>query len=140
MKVGFLFVLSCTGIFFGCTNPCRTLEDTICADLGSDCETFRNDKGVYGSVMPDTAYYRKAEKAQCEMMLAEQNYNAYTLPSVKYRIALRKTPGLPAPNLPDPVPTDGYYSGFSSQFLYFLPILVIIGIFLYTRKFRRPGA
>ncbi len=134
----FSIVSAC--ILGGCANPCEELRDRVCADLGQDCAVFTNDTSIYKSVMPTSRYIRKSELGQCEMFLSDTNYRTYTLPSVKYRIALKRDPNTPVLNLPSPVPVDGFFSGFSSWFLYLLGPAAVAFIFFYTRKsMKRPS-
>jgi hypothetical protein len=124
--MGRALVLSLALATSGCGllyDPCSDLDDRLCADLGADCEVFRGRSSIHESVVPRRR--RQAERAQCEMLGADENYRSYTLPYVRHQIAVTRDPSTPAPQLPTPRPVDGLASGFSSWFLCCLPVVVI---------------
>lgn len=117
------------------SDPCGDLEERLCADLGPDCATFRGEASIRGSVVPERR--RRAERAQCEMFVADENYATYTLPYVQHQIRARRDPTARMPALPRPQPVDGLASGVSSYFFYCLPFLVVPGIFFFSWRARK---
>lgn len=124
--------LSGCGLLF---DPCGDLEERLCADLGPDCATFRSEASIHDSVVPRLR--RRAERAQCEMFVADENYATYTLPYVQHQLRARRDPTARMPALPRPQPVDGVASGVSSYLFYCLPFLVIPGIFFFSWRARR---
>ena len=108
----------------------------MCADLGSECDIFSSTESIYTSIMPKEKYLRNAELSQCEMYLSEKNYHTYTLPYVQFQIAHLKNPQTPPPNLIPPS-VDASFLGLPSYVLYLLPVICIIGILIYTRRYSK---
>jgi hypothetical protein len=122
-----------------CAHPCRTLDERVCADLGEACAEWRADAELRASYLPadDKVVMRKSEGASCEMYVADENYTTFTLPNIRYRLALKKNPGTPAPKLPQLVAVDGVFSGVSGPLTYIFPIVSVVGMFLYMAWYRR---
>lgn len=124
----------------GCSlfyDPCGDLEARLCSDLGADCATFRSDAQIHGSVIPQRR--RSAERQQCEMFGADENYASYTLPYVRYQVQARRDPTVRMPALPTPRPA-GLSSGFASWLYCALPFVVIPAMLFYTWYARRQLA
>ncbi len=124
----------------GCSmlyDPCGDLETRLCADLGGDCSVFQSNPTVHDAIVPQRR--RQAEKSQCEMYAAPENYQSYTLPWTRYLVAQTRDPSTPAPQLPPPVAVDGLASGVSGYWLYLLPVLIIPLIFLYSVRSMRAA-
>lgn len=132
---------SLLGLSSGCGllyDPCDDLEEQLCADLGEDCQTFRGVESIHASVIP--LRRRKSERAQCELFGADENYESYTLPFVRYQIAVRRDPSTPAPRLPTPQHVDGLYSGVSSWLFCCFPLVFIPLMVLWSRRTRQKLA
>jgi hypothetical protein len=109
------------------------------SDLGEACAAWRTDAELRASYLPADGQLvmRRNDGFRCEMFVANESYGTYTLPDVRYRLALKQDPSLPAPNLPALVPVDGLFSGVSGPFVYVLPIASVVGMFLYMAWCRR---
>jgi hypothetical protein len=136
MKKMLLLAIVISGVLVGCRNDCNKLFEQVCADLGKDCEVFSANESIYTSILPKERYIRKAELSQCEMYLSKENYSAYTLPYVRYQIARLANPQTPTPVLPE-LAVDDSFLGLPSEVLYLLPVVCIIGIFLYIRRYSK---
>lgn len=137
MTRALVFVLA-SSLLGGCGllfDPCGDLEERLCADLGPDCATFRNEPGIFGAVIPQRR--RQSDRAQCEMFIADENYASYTLPFIQGLIRQRHDPSARMPTLPRPQAVDGLASGVSSYFFYCVPFLVIPGIFFFSWRARK---
>jgi hypothetical protein len=122
-----------------CDHPCRSLDERVCADLGEACGEWRGDAQLRASYLPADGQLtmRKSDGFRCEMYVADENYATHTLPSIRYRLALKRNPSQPAPNLSELVPVDGVFSGVSGPVVYVLPVASVVGMFLYMGWYRR---
>jgi hypothetical protein len=141
MKRGLLLIVGMAFGLVGCSDPCQTLSDRLCADLGADCEVWRG--GVDQTLLPQAAdrYRRNAlmgkllkqrpEDNLCRAMGEAGNYQGYTLPQASFLIKSKKDPASagPAPKLPQLVIDSGY----PAWLMYAIAPLCILGMFIYLR-------
>jgi hypothetical protein len=139
-------------LLVGCSDPCETLSERVCTDLGADCGVWR--AGVDQTFLPQvgTGYRRNAlmgrllkqrpEDSLCRAMGEDGNYQGYSLPQVRYLVKMKKDPASAgaAPKLQKLVMGSGY----PPWLMYALAPLSILGMMLYVwfnnRRARAGGA
>ena len=132
-----LGLLGLTGL--GCSHPCDTLQERLCADLGSeDCAVFRAAPEDFGGMVPEQYGWSRRHNGfdQCQMFGDDANYAAYTLPQTRYLVALQRDPNTPRPMLQPPSADVGFLTG---NWLYALMPVFVFGIIGYSWFARRKA-
>lgn len=128
-----------------CANPCTDLHEQVCEQLSrADCEVWLANPAISNGMLPGEDYAsRRAGVANttCRLWLHEENFDRYTMPTIRWRIAFARNPSAAgrAPAIAQ-MAAPGDPLGLPPFLYYAIGPIAMIAIFVWWRIHSKKAA